>query len=286
MDIQQLKAYLPIKGIQSLTPVSGGDVNLAYRVETTGENYFLLVQPNHPVDFYKAEIKGLKLFEEHGITAPQVIDAGEIGQDAYLLLSYLEEGPAGSQKDLGALVAKLHQVLRPQSDFGFDCPYQGAAIRFSNHWKTSWSALFLDERMDSLYKALVDQGLWQEEEEQLYQQARLKMEEALSQHDSQAVLLHGDLWAGNYMFLADGRPALFDPNPLYGDREFDLGISTVFGGFSIDFYQSYEEVLPLEKGAAYRLHFYRLYLYMVHLLKFGSSYASAVKRELISIIEG
>lgn len=275
---------LPIEGVKELKPVSGGDVNAAYHVITDQEDYFLLVQANAPESFYTAEIAGLELFEEHGIRGPRVIAHGQVAGDAYLLLSYLEEGQQGSQAELGQLVAKLHQVSSPNSQFGFDYPYAGAAISFANQWTDSWRELFINERMDQLSQALLDQGLWSNDDMAGYQEARQVMVEALNNHSSQAVLVHGDLWAGNYMFLNDGTPALFDPSPLYGDREFDLGITTVFGGYTEEFYQAYSEILPLEDGYQLRLEFYRLYLFMIHLLKFGQIYAGSVNQSLNRIL--
>ncbi|MDN8969166.1 fructosamine kinase family protein, partial [Staphylococcus aureus] len=98
-------------------------------------------------------------------------------------------------------------------------------------------------------------------------------------------LLHGDLWGGNYMFLQDGRPALYDPAPLYGDREFDICITKVFGGFTSEFYDAYNKHYPLAKGASYRREFYRLYLLMVHLLKFGEMYRVSVAHSMDKILQ-
>ena len=39
---------------------------------------------------------------------------------------------------------------------------------------------------------------------------------------------HGDLWAGNFLFAGDHKPYLIDPDALFGDREFDLAMTTVF----------------------------------------------------------
>ena len=80
-------------------------------------------------------------------------------------------------------------------------------------------------------------------------------------------------------------PALFDPAPLYGDREFDIGITTVFGGFTSEFYDAYNKHYPLAKGASYRLEFYRLYLLMVHLLKFGEMYRDSVAHSMDKILQ-
>ena len=282
----QWQSQLPLDNIRSIVPVSGGDVNEAYRVETSQSPYFLLVQRQRSKDFFAAEVAGLNLFEKSGITAPIVIDSGEIDGDAYLLLSFLNEGTQGSQAELGALVAKMHQQQQPDGKFGFDLPYEGGDVSFNNNWSDSWMTIFVERRLDHLKDRLVDQGLWIEEDVQTYHKVREKIVSSLRDHTSKPSLLHGDLWGGNYMFLENGQPALFDPAPLYGDREFDLGITTVFGGFTQAFYDAYNKHYPLSKGANQRLEFYRLYLLMVHLLKFGSMYAGSVDRSMENILNG
>ncbi|MDO0980994.1 fructosamine kinase family protein [Staphylococcus hominis] len=278
------KNQLPLEGIQDISPVSGGDVNEAFKITTNDDIYFLLVQRNRKSSFYAAEIAGLEAFEKADITAPRVIENGEINGDAYLLLSYLEEGSKGSQKELGQLVAKMHSHQQSEDKFGFELPYEGADVSFDNTWSESWSEIFVERRMDHLRDELLRKNLWNEEDNKVYEQVRSVMINELENHNSKPSLLHGDLWGGNYMFLKDGRPALFDPAPLYGDREFDLGITTVFGGFTQEFYNEYEKHYPLGKGAEKRLEFYRLYLFMVHLVKFGGMYASSVNRSMDQIL--
>ncbi|HLR19466.1 MAG TPA: fructosamine kinase family protein [Staphylococcus sp.] len=281
---QEWQAQLPLNNIKSISPVSGGDVNEAFQVETTDEIYFLLIQRERNEAFFAAEIAGLNLFEEAQITAPKVIDSGELNGDAYLLLSYLDEGTMVSQKELGQLVAKMHSQQQPDGQFGFDLPYEGGDISFDNNWTNSWSALFVERRLDRLRDKLLNLNLWMDEDAQAYQDVRDVIINELNHHKSKPSLLHGDLWGGNYMFLTDGSPALFDPAPLYGDREFDLGITTVFGGFTQDFYDEYNKHYPLSDGAEKRFEFYRLYLLMVHLVKFGDMYASSVNRSMKRIL--
>lgn len=271
--------------MKDISPVSGGDVNEAFKVTTTEDDIsFLLVQRNRPESFYAAEIAGLNEFENAGITAPRVIASGEINGDAYLILSYLEEGGSGSQRELGQLVAKMHSQQQEEGKFGFSLPHEGGDISFDNSWTDSWKELFIERRMDHLRDELMRKGLWNEEDNKVYEEVRTVMVNELDSHESKSSLLHGDLWGGNYMFLTDGSPALFDPAPLYGDREFDLGITTVFGGFTQDFYEEYEKHFPLAKGAHKRLEFYRLYLLMVHLVKFGNMYAGSVNRSMDTIL--
>ncbi|MBF2758096.1 MULTISPECIES: fructosamine kinase family protein [unclassified Staphylococcus] len=278
------QAQLPLDQISDISPVSGGDVNEAFKVTTKDDVYFLLVQRNRDKSFYAAEIAGLNAFEQAGITAPRVIDSGEINGDAFLILSYLDEGTSGSQRELGQLVAKMHSQQQQDGQFGFDLPHEGGDISFDNSWSESWVEIFVERRMDHLRDELMRKGLWHAEDNKVYEQVRTVMVNELEDHHSKPSLLHGDLWGGNYMFLTDGRPALFDPAPFYGDREFDLGITMVFGGFTQAFYDEYEKHYPLRKGARKRLEFYRLYLFMVHLLKFGGMYASSVNRSMDEIL--
>lgn len=280
---EQWAEKLPVNGIKKIRSVAGGDVNQAYQVETSEGPYFLLTQPNRSADFYQGEIAGLKALENANVTAPRVIGSGQIDGDAYLLITFLEQG-RGKQSDLGRLIAKMHQYYSPNNKFGFDAPSTGSDLTYNNHWCDTWRELFVDQRMDVLANELVRKGLWRQQEKQQYQNVREIINEALTQHQSQPSLLHGDLWGGNHMFLKDGTPALFDPDALFGDREFDLGVSLVFHAFNDDFYQAYQEAYPLDPGYELRLKFYSLYLLMVHVNKFGSIYSGGVHRTMNEIL--
>lgn len=274
---------LPISGIKKIIPVGGGDVNKAYRLETDNKSYFLLVQPNHPANFYGAEIEGLNSFFKAKVEAPRVIGNGQINGDAYLLLNFLEEG-SGKQSDLGRLMAKLHHNYSSNGKFGFQYPYEGGDISFDNSWTISWSYLFVNRRLDVLRKEILKKGLWGTSEDNNYRRVRQIILDSLSKHKSRPSLLHGDMWGGNHLFLKDGRPALIDPSAFYGDREFDIGVSLVFGAYNSDFYKAYQEAYPFDKGYQKRLPFYSLYLLMVHLHKFGSMYAAGVSSTMNEII--
>ncbi|WP_155287437.1 fructosamine kinase family protein [Lacticaseibacillus zhaodongensis] len=276
---------LPVQPVQQVVPVGGGDVNEAYRVQADGQTYFLLVQPHMAADFYAGDIAGLAAFAQADVLAPRVLGHGQIDGDAFLLLSYLTSGH-GNQADLGRLMAHLHSFASPDGRFGFEQPYAGTSVSFSNDWVATWRELFVNQRLDKLADHIVQKGLWTEQEYAMYPLARKVITTALAHHESKPVLLHGDLWSGNCMFTADGRPALIDPAAVYGDREFDIGVTTVFGGFSADFYSAYQESLPMAAGWQQRLNFYRLYYLMVHLDKFGSGYADAVASLLQQVIAG
>lgn len=280
---QEWIKQLPIKKINKVISVSGGDVNKAFRIETDDKSYFLLVQPHASSHFYDGEIAGLKAFASVNIPAPRVIANGQILGDAYLILNFLTSG-YGSQTDLGYLVAKLHKNYSKNKKFGFVTNYQGNEMTFDNTWTSSWIELFVEKRLDHLKDSAIKKSLWHENDIIKYQKVRKIIVDTLRQHSSKPSLLHGDLWGGNYMFTSDSSPVLIDPACFYGDREFDIGITTVFGGFTSEFYNAYQQVYPLDEGYQFRINFYRLYYLMLHLNKFGDIYASSVQTVLDQIL--
>ncbi|ERL65655.1 fructosamine kinase family protein [Schleiferilactobacillus shenzhenensis] len=278
---QDWLAQLPVT-VTSITPVGGGDVNAAFRVVTSADTVFLLVQPGRGQDFYAGEIAGLRLFEKAGINAPRVIANGQIAGDAYLIISYIEAG-SGDQYALGQMVAKMHQYTSPNGMYGFDYPYTGAQISFSNAWTKDWAELFVDRRLDGLAAAIRAKGLWQPAWNTPFARLTDQLRAHFTAHPPVPALLHGDLWGGNYMFDARGQPVLIDPLALFGDRELDIGVTTVFGGFNDRFYRGYQDTYPLAAGWQDRIRVYRLYYLMVHLNKFGAMYASSVASELAAL---
>lgn len=263
---------LPLDGIYDIRSMRGGDVNDAYKVYTDQGPYFLLVKKDGDINFFQGEIEGLKLFEKYGVNAPRLIDFGLISEGAYLLLTFLEEGRPADQSKLAREVLKIHAIESPKNKFGFEYAYKGSAISFSNDFRNTWKEVFLEERLDKLSRSLSDKKIFTKDDLSKYEKLRKIINKYLDEHESKPVLVHGDLWPGNFMFDSHGEAYLFDPSPLYGDREFDLGISTVFSGFNDDFYKTYMEDLPKDKDLSLRLEFYRLYMFMIHLDKFGNIY--------------
>jgi fructosamine-3-kinase len=94
----------------------------------------------------------------------------------------------------------------------------------------------------------------------------------LERHRPPASLLHGDLWSGNYAYTRDGEPAIFDPATYYGDRETDLAMTELFGGFPREFYAAYQSAWPLDAGYATRKRLYNLYHVLNHFNLFGGGY--------------
>lgn len=281
--MEKIIELLPINNVTNINPVGGGDVNDTYKLDADGGSYFLKVHKNKDASFFECEKAGLKLFEENGIFAPRALASGDVDGSAYLLMTYHDEERIGSQEDLAKVITNIHKIKSPNGKFGFPYPFLGTACDFENEFKDTWKEVFLYERMDKLKNMLKKVKLWEEKDLDRYQEVRNIIEKELDNHYSDPVLLHGDLWAGNFMFDKDERPLVFDPSPVYGDREFDIGVSTVFGGFRKAFYDEYKQIMPLDDGYQKRLNFYRLYILMKYFLRFGPVYDSSVN-DLMKII--
>ncbi|WP_203642268.1 fructosamine kinase family protein [Levilactobacillus andaensis] len=269
-------AQLPLPQVTAAIPVSGGDINLAFRLTTSEGPAFLLVQPQTPASFYSHEVAGLKALGQ-AVNVPEVLATGSIDGDTYLVLEFLETGH-GSQYDLGQAVARVHRITAPQ--FGFDQDNLVGKLPKHNDWQDDWSTFYLQQRLDPLVQRAQQHGLWNEQRQTAYDRVRQNI---LTENDGRHIvpsLLHGDLWSGNYLFTDDGTPTLIDPDVLYGDREFDIAMTTIFGGFSADFYKGYQDSYPFDAGYADRLPHYQLYYLLAHLNLFGEEYGGAVNEIL------
>ncbi|BAP85716.1 aminoglycoside phosphotransferase [Paucilactobacillus hokkaidonensis JCM 18461] len=268
---------LPVNNIKQSRPVSGGDINDAYQIITEDQTkYFLKVQPQHSKSYFDHEAAGLKLIGQV-IMTPKPIAQGEINGDAYLLLNWIDDG-SGSQHDLGVAVATMHQ--QHQTKFGFDHNHQSGNILKNNHWQSSWSTFYTEQRLDVLVEAANQNHVWNTWRQTHFDQMRLTFVNYYRNHEVIPSLLHGDLWSGNYMFSTDGTPILIDPDVFYGDRELDLAMTTIFGGFNDQFYQAYQDIYPLASGFEERLPWYQFYYLCMHLNLFGETYGGSVDRIL------
>jgi len=267
---------LPLSVIQSIQPVSGGDINDSYRVETSEGPFFLLVQPNHDASFYAHEVEGLTLLSQAALV-PEVIATGQISGDAYLILNWVDTGQ-GSQSALGEMVAHVHQIH--QDRFGFNHDVLNVKLPKINTWQSDWPTFYLTQRLDVLVKRAENHQLWNSQRDQHYAHLRAIFESYYKDRSIVPSLLHGDLWSGNYLFTSDGNPMLIDPDVFYGDRELDLAMTTIFGGFDENFYSAYTATYPLEPDFKERLPWYQFYYLVAHLNLFGEMYGGAVDQIL------
>lgn len=190
---------------------------------------------------------------------PQVISLdGET-----LVLERLALGARADWPAMARMLAALHRNTSPRFGWATD-NWIGLAPQ-RNGWSDDWASFFFEERLaPQAHRA----------------QLRLPdLRKLLEGHRPQASLLHGDLWSGNAGFTPDG-PVIFDPAVYYGDREADLAMTELFGGFPAEFYASYRRELPLDPGYEKRKHLYNLYHLLNHLNLFGAGYLGQVNAAL------
>jgi fructosamine-3-kinase len=253
--------------------LGGGCINHASLLETTAGRFFLKWNSNCPGDMFSREAEGLSELKKatgNGLVIPEVILYSEPGSTpAFILLEYLEPGHCqDSDELLGRGLARIHRYSATQSGFYHD-NYCGLTPQI-NTWNSSWSDFFAHERIGFLVSQLRNAGMLSISESGLYDRLIGKIPELLPER-SLPVLIHGDLWAENYMVTGKG-PALIDPAAYYADREMEMGIMTLFGGFSNRFWAAYNEVNPLSPEWKERNKLYQLYHILNHYLLFGGGY--------------
>jgi protein-ribulosamine 3-kinase len=243
-------------------PVSGGCIHRCYRV-TQG---FLKVNDAGMADAFAAEAEGLTALRHAGAFAPVPIEHGLDAGDAYLLMQWLELRSSGDFAALGRMLAQVHSSTSQRFGWTRD-NYIGATAQRndpSEQWKTFWRERRLDPQLELARRNGYSLDLD-------------RVCDLLDGHEPQPSLVHGDLWSGNVGFLEDGSPALFDPAVYYGDREVDLAMTELFGGFPPAFYSAYG---PMPAGYEKRKHLYNLYHLLNHLNLFGGGYLAQVKSTL------
>jgi protein-ribulosamine 3-kinase len=217
-------------------------------------------------DAFAAEADGLEALRPH-VRVPDVLGRGLKDGEAFIALERLDLQRTGDWLSLGRMLAKLHRVHGERFGWHRD-NYIGLSPQL-NGWRDDWATFFEACRLAPQLELARKKGF-------ALDGPSLSL---LEGHRPRPSLLHGDLWSGNAGFTPAG-PVVFDPAVYYGDREADLAMTELFGGFPREFYVAYEEELPLDAGYAKRKHLYNLYHLLNHLNLFGGGYLGQVKATL------
>ena len=277
-----LASYFEKTGSQSFRVIasaylSGGSINNVYRLTTTQGNFCLKF--NHAGTYprmFETEAMGLELLASSGeIRVPRPVFHDDLRDHTFLLLEYIEASKPRSDMmhDFGRSLARMHRHHAARFGLGHD-NYMGSLPQ-RNTFHDRWTEFFVNERLEPQVKLAVDKGLAGSEAVQLFGSLFTRLESLFPVEPPSMV--HGDLWNGNYIVSDTGTAALIDPAACYGHREADLAMTTLFGGFSTDFYEGYTEEYPPEKGWKERLDLYNLYPLLIHLNLFGQSYWSGIR---------
>jgi fructosamine-3-kinase len=256
--------------------LGGGCINHASKIETTIGSLFLKWNADETSDIFLREAESL---EELGkaadgqLVVPKVFAMKEIGSTpGFLVLEFLEPGFGSGNTDekLGRGLATIHKYGAEKFGFYHD-NYCGATIQ-NNSWKSGWVEFYRDSRLRFLLDLIRKRRPLPAGEIAVYDRLLDKIPELLPAEHTPA-LIHGDLWSGNYMDTIKG-PALIDPASCFAAHEMEMGIMTLFGGFSQRFYDAYNEVYPLLHDWRERNPLYQLYHLLNHYYLFGGGYRS------------
>jgi len=252
--------------------VGGGCINSAYRVTDGERSYFVKLNSAPGLDMFEAEAEGLHEMAASGtIKVPEPLATGLADGQSYIVMEDLPLGGSGSAERLGRELAAMHRSTHPHFGWHRDNTI-GSTPQYnseSGDWITFWREQRLGAQLE-MAAAKGHGGALQREGERLL----AELPALFDGYTPVASLLHGDLWSGNYAYCLDGTPVIFDPAVYYGDREADIAMTELFGGFGSDFYTAYNEAWPLDAGYAVRKTLYNLYHILNHLNLFGGGYGS------------
>lgn len=262
--------------------VGGGSINAAHVLKgSDGREFFVKLNDASLVDMFAAEADGLnEMLSANAIRVPKPICWGTSSSEAYIVMEYIPLGGKGSGPKLGEQLAAMHR--KSQDNFGWSRDNTIGSTPQPNTPSDSWVEFYRERRLRFQLELAAHHGGGQ----LLDQGERLmdNLDAFFSDYQPAPSLLHGDLWGGNYSTDREGTPVIFDPAVYYGDREADIAMTELFGGFPRDFYSAYNAAWPMDAGYATRKTLYNLYHIINHFNLFGGGYLSQAKRMISSLL--
>jgi fructosamine-3-kinase len=256
--------------INSHSPVGGGCINDAFKVSNGYTLYFVKLNDIAHHNMFKTEALSLQEMSEKGtVRVPRPICFGQTQTQAYLVLEYLNLSGRLDSEHFGQQLAAMHRVTTEQ--FGWITDNTIGATPQYNQQTPSWINFWREQRLQPQL-ALAEKNGYGSALSPLTNRLVADFEKLFETYTPQPSMLHGDLWGGNAAALSDGMAVIYDPALYYGDRETDIAMTYLFGGFDKRFYDAYQDAWPLDDGFAVRKTFYNLYHILNHLNLFGSGY--------------
>lgn len=275
--------------IDNRRSVSGGCINQGYQISDSSRSYFVKLNQASQIAMFEAEALGLQqMWDTQTILVPQPICCGTEGSSAYIVLEWLDLGGRGDNQaweEMGCKLASMHQYIPPNSNlsrgnFGGDINNTIGSTPQINTWTENWANFWAEHRIGYQLKLAKRRGGHFPFGERLL----AAIPDLLAGHKPQPSLVHGDLWGGNAGVTSTGEPVIFDPASYWGDREVDIAMTELFGGFSAAFYRGYNNVWSLEGGYERRKILYNLYHILNHFNLFGGSYESQANQMINQLL--
>ena len=280
--------------------VSGGCINQGYSISSSSRAYFAKINQASQIAMFEAEALGLQQMRAtQTIRVPEPICWGTEGNSAYIVLEWLDLGSRGGERaweEMGRKLAAMHKYTPPNPPllrggeepnytllrgfFGWDINNTIGSTVQINNWTANWAEFWAEHRIGYQLKLARRRGGHFPQGERLLK----VIPELLAGYEPQPSLVHGDLWGGNAGVTSAGETVIFDPAAYFGDREVDIAMTELFGGFSAEFYRGYNQVWPLDLGYEKRKTLYNLYHILNHFNLFGGSYASQANQMINRIL--
>ncbi len=265
------------------TGLAGGCINDAFKLADDQQTWFVKTNLASRLDMFEAEAAGLDaLADSQTIGVPRALCSGTRDGVSFIVIEHiaLGRGSAAGWRLAGEQMAALHRCTA--GAFGWDRQNTIGATPQHNNRNTDWISFWRERRLGFQLEEAARNGYGghlQQLGDRLLERC-----DALIDHAPPPALLHGDLWGGNMAFDANGSPVIYDPATYYGDREAEIAMTELFGGFSSDFYAAYRNAWPLDSGYAVRKTLYNLYHILNHLNLFGGGYAGQAERMMASLL--
>ncbi len=255
--------------------VGGGCINEAMVLEGEGRRYFVKLNRPELVAMFEAEAAGLEtILASESLRAPTPVTAGSDKRHSWLVMEHLDLSGNGADNELGPGLAAMHR--HTAASFGFARDNFIGTTPQSNKWAALWVDFLRDQRLAYQLRLAGKNGA----DNALLERGQ-RLLDALPlffrNYQPAPSLLHGDLWRGNCDSDRNGQPVIFDPAAYYGDREADLAMTELFGGFSDRFYQSYRYSWDIDPGYTTRKVLYNLYHVLNHFNLFGGGYENQAR---------
>jgi fructosamine-3-kinase len=256
----------------SVQAVGGGCIHRALALSDGSRRYFAKCNDARAAAMFEAEADGLRALAACGaIRVPDVVATGSAAGHSFLVLEHLELGGSGDGRALGRGLAAMHRCPGPH--FGWPRDHYIGATEQRNAPAEDWPRFYATQRLAPQLDWARAKGC----SRRLYADGMKLAQRAgdfFAGYSPRPSLLHGDLWGGNADYLRDGTPVIFDPAVYWGDREADLAMTELFGGFGGGFMAAYREAWPVDSGYGVRRTLYNLYHILNHFNLFGGGYAA------------
>ncbi len=268
--------------------VSGGSINQAFLLSdrpNKSNKFFVKTNTAVKVGMFEAEAIALnQIYNTQTIKVPKPICWGVSSGISYLVIEWLELSSSSNWEQLGQKLAAMHRITS-RMGFGWDRQNTIGSTPQINNWNSSWIDFFIEHRLLYQLKLARQKGFRSNISDQ---ELFAEIPKFFKTYDPQPSMVHGDLWSGNVGFDSGlnpvGEPVIFDPALYFGDREVDLAMTELFGGFPSQFYQSYNQAFPLDTGYSDRKTLYNLYHILNHCNLFGGNYASTANQMISEIM--